>query len=181
MFDYSSTLDRSGQITEKYNPNNLYWDLLQHHKDHPEEDICVFLGYHWTKNTGQMDLFTPEIINKIKSISPKIKLVTQSCNYWYLCEDTNAVSWVSWSSWKHSSRDNYTTEYNSSFNFSDWKWWFITPWFHESELLVRNKYFDSFAPITEEREYKEWKTWENRKWIHGLADISEDYIHYNIT
>lgn len=145
-------------------------DIEVYSREHPDEDILVYVQHHWNPDWSSGNWWTKEDWGKLANISPKIKILSCRCYFWTAYENKdiyNQLSSVSWFS--NESATNWRI--NNAINWSLEKW----VWFHELEILSRLNYNLSTSSLTESMEYTNWSTWETEIWKIGLAQNDSNW------
>ena len=157
-------------MTEDWRKNlwqQMLNDIENYSKEHPDEDILVYVQHHWNPDWSSGNWWTKEDWIRLANISPKIKILSCRCYFWtaYNNKDIyNQLSSVSWFSNESVTNTNLNTVINRALE----KW----VWFHELEILSRLNYNLSTSSLTESMEYTNWDTWKTEIWKVGIAQIN---------
>lgn len=139
-------------------------DIEKYSKEHPDEDILVFIQHHWNPDWSSGNWWTKEDWVKLANISPRIKILSDRCYFWTAYENKeiyNQLSSVSWFSNESVTNANISSVIGKALE----KW----VWFHELEILSRLNYNLSTTSLSESMEYTNWNTWETEIWKIWLA------------
>jgi hypothetical protein len=143
--------------------------IKEYVKENPDEEILVYLWYHWSKNA--LWPFSMNDVHELAKISSNIRIMIDSCNFGSIYDQTidnmndDFQSSVSWFSGKNITTDKEFLEvdFDTSGGYVTNNLRYITCkklWFYERMIYSRTSlWYMKLAPLTVKREYTNRKTW----------------------
>lgn len=167
VLDYSDSDNYSEWEEEKEKKKEIKMisDIEEYAKEHPDEKILVCVEHHGGSSWSSSNWWNKEDWIRLANISPNIKVWSIRCYFWAAYSNKDIYNYQSSLSWFSNST---STAFSVIEPISEA--WNKNLWFHEMEIYTRLIYPVSVAPLTENMEYKNRKTWKDEILKIGLAE-----------